>query len=80
MRFKAVEAMPTDTALVDEYIARVRDAKSKGDKATRLAHAWYIMNQDRIEAGALASWPDNYIREDVGDQAVAEAERIARAA
>jgi len=80
MRFKAIEVMPSDQALVDEYIARVRDAKSKGDKATRLAHAWYILNREKIEAGALASWPDNYVRKDVGDQAVKEADRIARAA
>lgn len=78
LRFKALPKEPTDTALVEEYIARVLDGLEHDDYTTRAAHAWYILNQERIEAGALAGWEENYDRHDVGEDAMHAAFAVAR--
>lgn len=62
---KALEQMPSDTLLVEEYVARVREAMRAGDVSARAAHAWYLLHRDEIEAGALAGWTENYVRKDV---------------
>jgi hypothetical protein len=77
MRFRALPLEPSNRDLVEQYLARVRDAQRRGDLAARAAHAWYLLHQDEIEAGAAAAWPENYVRTDVGDNAMAEAQRAA---
>jgi len=77
MRFRALPAEPANRDLVEQYLARVRDAQRRGDLAARAAHAWYLLHQDEIEAGAAAAWVDNFVRSDVGDHAMAEAQRAA---
>jgi len=77
LRFKAVPKMPDDMKMVEEYVARVRDAKIHGDKDARAAHAWYLLNQDRIESGGVVGWEQNFIRADVGDRSMSEAFRVA---
>jgi hypothetical protein len=80
MRFKALVSEPTDRDLVEQYLARVQDAQRRGDVAARAAHAWYLLNRERIEAGAEAAWQENYVRSDVGDHAISAAFAAARTA
>jgi hypothetical protein len=78
MRFKALEEMPTRADLVEEYVERVRRAQRSGDGTARAAHAWYLLNRDRIEKGARAGWEANYTTADVGDRSIEDSFIAAR--
>jgi hypothetical protein len=73
LRFRAMEVMPANMELVEEYSARLRDAQRSGDVSGRAAHAWYLLNRDSIEAGAKVGWEQNFVAWDVGDQNMREA-------
>ena len=73
MRFKALPEEPANTYLVEEYIARVLGALEREDYDARAAHAWYLLNQEQIEAGARAGWDEAFDRRDVGDESITAA-------
>ncbi|MHC4247761.1 MAG: hypothetical protein ACYS9X_01405 [Planctomycetota bacterium] len=79
MRFRALEKMPDRMDLVEEYIERVRRAQRSGDGTARAAHARYLLNRERNEAGALAGWEASFTTADVGDRAMEDAFKAARA-
>lgn len=78
MRFKALAKMPDRADLVEEYVERVRRAQRSGDGTARAAHAWYLLNREKIETGALAGWEANYTTADVGDRSIEGALKAAR--
>ena len=74
VRVKRIIQWPTNVALRDQYIdLRQRGKKTMGadgrpvDPDARQAHGFYVANQAAIEAGALLSNPNDYIRDEAAD-------------
>jgi len=67
-RYSMITKMPDREDLWVEYMKLWQEGKSSGkDPDARIAHAFYVANQQLMDAGAEVSWKDRYIREMVED-------------
>jgi hypothetical protein len=64
-RFKLIETMPTNTALLDEYITRRKTAQEAHDTEAKAARQWYVENRAEIEAGGVATDPLRFVPPEV---------------
>ena len=60
LRYQYLAALPDDEDGWAEYVKLRREGQANGDAHGRQAHAYYLANRARLDAGAAASLPYSY--------------------
>jgi hypothetical protein len=72
-RYSMMLKFPDREDMWVEYMKLWQEGKASGkDPDARIAHAFYVANQQLMDAGAQMSWEDRYIRDIVEDGSQAE--------
>jgi hypothetical protein len=66
-RIQALEVFPNREDLWEEYMRLRREGQMADDPDGRSAHEFYLLNQAAMDAGAVVSWAQRYIRDLLDD-------------
>jgi hypothetical protein len=75
-RFRLLEKLPERQDLWDEFISRRKAEQLSGDENARGAHAYYLENREKMEAGAVLGNPYNFIRNLLPDGSAQESSSL----